>query len=190
MKKVYIIHRWTGASKKDWIWWLKEELEERGFEVLAPNMPNADDPKIEEWVPFLEEICPKPDKDTYFVGHSVSCQAIIRYVERMNIPIGGAVFVAPWFTLMGLESKEDEGIARPWVETPVDFEKVRGLIGKSVAFFSENDYFVPLEDNGKIFQEKLGSEIIVEKGMGHFTEDEGVIEVPSVLSEVLKVASY
>jgi predicted alpha/beta hydrolase family esterase len=40
----------------------------------------------------------------------------------------------------------------------------------------------------KIFEKKLGSKIVIPKNMGHFTEDDGITEIPVVLQEVLKVA--
>ncbi|MCL6500983.1 MAG: alpha/beta hydrolase [Candidatus Pacearchaeota archaeon] len=87
----------------------KKELRERGFKVKALAMP--DTIEIEKWVFFLKKRVPKPDKNTYFVAHSIGCQAVLRYLERTNGKAGGIVFVAPWFHLKNL-SHEEKQIAK------------------------------------------------------------------------------
>ncbi len=52
--------------------------------VQVPAMPNTAEPKIETWVPFLEKLVGKPDKDTYLVGHSIGCQTILRYLDGLK----------------------------------------------------------------------------------------------------------
>ncbi|KKQ37224.1 MAG: hypothetical protein US53_C0024G0012, partial [Candidatus Woesebacteria bacterium GW2011_GWA1_37_7] len=41
-------------------------------------------PKIKEWVPFLQENMSNPDEETHFVGHSIGCQTILRYLETLS----------------------------------------------------------------------------------------------------------
>ncbi len=186
MKRVFIIHGWDGHPNEHWIPWLKRELEKRGFAVEAPQMPNTESPKIEKWVPFLAKLVGKPDKDTFFVGHSIGCQAVMRYLEKAKEPVGGVVFVAGWVTLKGLETPEEELVAKPWLETPIDFGKVKKSAGKIAAFFSDDDPFVPLDD-AKVFRDKLGAEIVIEKKKGHYTMETKVREVPAVLEALLKM---
>lgn len=187
-KRVYIIHGWDGHPKDCWLPWLKNKLGNKGFEVYIPVMPNTEEPKIDEWVGHLLSLVPDPDENTYFVGHSIGCQAILRYLEKLdNKKIGGAVFVAGWLTLTNLETKEERKIADPWLKTPIDFEKVKNNINKVIAIFSDNDPFVPLEENKKIFSEKLNAEIIIENDKGHFTGEDGIFELPIVLQELEKL---
>lgn len=150
-------------------------------------MPDTDCPKIEAWVSFLKKTIKNPGKETYLVGHSIGCQTILRYLQETNAKIGGAVFVAGWLTLKGLKTDEDREIAKPWLETPIDFRKAKQSMEKCTAIFSDNDPFVPLE-NTNLFREKLGARIIVEKQKGHFTESDDVKELPSVLNELVEMA--
>ena len=41
-KRVFIIHGWEGYPEECWFPWLKTEIEKTGFEVVVPNMPDAD----------------------------------------------------------------------------------------------------------------------------------------------------
>ena len=179
MKKVYLIHGWGGSSRGGWFDWLKQELPKMNIKVDALEMPNTDYPKIEEWVGYLMNTVKEIDEETYFVGHSVGCQAIMRFLEKLpeSIKIKGCVFVAGWFNLKEEASEDDEDlkIARPWLETPIDFEKVKQHTNNFLAIFSDNDPYVPLSDK-EIFKEKLNAEIIVKNNQGHFNEAEKIEE--------------
>jgi uncharacterized protein len=185
-KRVFIIHRWSGSPAADWYPWLKVELEKRGFEVHVPEMPDADHPKIETWVPFLAKQIGKLDEDTFLVGHSVGCQTILRFLESAKEKVGGCVFVGGWLPLKNLTADE-KSVAKPWLETPINFEKVRKATKNSTAIFSDNDPYVPL-NNMKLFEQNLGAKIVLESKKGHFTDEEGVKELPVVMNELLKLA--
>ncbi len=186
VKRVFIVHGWASSPGKDFHPWLKSKLEEAGFEVFAPEMPDTDNPRIETWVPFLAKQVGKLDKDTYFVGHSIGCQTILRFLERAKGKAGGCVFVGGWFSLRGLETTEEKEIAAPWLETSIDFEKVKKATKKFAAIFSDNDPYVPMK-NVDFVKENLGARVVIEKGLGHFTEEEGVTELPVALKELLKL---
>jgi len=186
-KRVFIIHGWEATPESEFHPWLKKELEAKGFEVITPEMPDTAAPKINAWVGKLSEIVGKINEDTYFIGHSIGCQTILRYLETLPVTtkIGGVVLLAPWMHLdkktMKEEGEEGIEIAKPWVETPLNWSKVTSHIkGKIVAIFSDNDPYVPLTDS-EIFKEKLNAKIIIEKEKGHFTDDDGCrYIVPSV----------
>jgi hypothetical protein len=181
-KKVYIIHGWGGNSKEKWLVRLGKQLADRGWEIFIPDMPNTDAPKIEEWIGYLQELISNPDENVFLVGHSIGCQAIMRYLEKLeNAEVGGMVFVAGWFNLTSLESDEEREIAKPWLETPIDFEKIKSATSSCTVILSNNDPYVPLAETKAIFEKKLGARVIVENSKGHFTEDDNVFELPEIL---------
>ena len=190
-KRVFIAHGWGGNPQEGWFPWLKRELEKRNFEVFVPQLPQADKPRIKTWIPALAKVITKPDSKTYFVGHSMGCQTIARYLE--NLPkkekVGGAVFVAGFFKrLTGLESDpEVQKTDRHWLNAPIDFKKIKSHLNKSVAIFSDDDPYVPL-DNQDDFRDKLGSEIIVKHNMDHFSGNRGFTKLPVALKAVLDIS--
>jgi len=184
-KRIFIVHRWDGSPDSDWYPWLESQLEDRGYRARTIEMPNPEAPEIKTWLAALDEAVGEADQDTYFVGHSIGCQAILRYLAVLpgDQKIGGAVFVAGWFDLIGLETEEEKEMAKPWLETPIDLEIARAAGGKITAIFSDNDPFVPLA-NADIFEKKLGAKIVIEKGAGHFA---GMEELPLALGEILEI---
>lgn len=191
MKRIFIVHGWGGNPEEGWFPWLKEELEKIGFKVFVPQLPDADNPRIYNWVPALARVVGKADKETYFIGHSMGCQTIARYLE--NLPneekIGGAIFVAGFFKHLK-ELEDDENVRetdKHWFSASLSLEKVRTHLLKSIAIFSDDDPWVSL-DSQDDFKEKLGSEIIIEHNMGHFSgARDKVFQLPVVLEQFKKL---
>lgn len=190
-KRVYIIHGWDGYPKEGWFPWLKKELENQGFTVVIPLLPNNEEPRIKNWIPALQQIVNNPDEQTYFIGHSMGCQAIIRYLETLpkNIKIGGAVFVAGFFkSLSNLEDEEIvRNVANEWLKTPINLQEAKKHLNKSIAIFSDNDPYVSL-DNQDEFKNILNSKIIIEHEKKHFSGSTGTIELPIALEAILEMS--
>jgi len=189
MKRVIIVHGWDGTPEEGWFPWLKKELEARGFQAIVPKLPDAETPSIEKWVPALAAAVGAVDEDTYFVGHSMGCQAIARFLEGLpqEQKAGGVVYVAGFFDSLMLSEDEEEEVWNKWKNAPLDLSRVRTQAPKSVAIFSDDDPYVPLS-NQNDFKNKLGSEIIIEHGKNHFNESSGYFELPIALESVLKLA--
>ncbi len=187
-KRAIIVHGWDGTPETAWFPWLKKELESKGFKVTVPQLPDPGTPRIENWVPKLAEVVGTPDENTYFVGHSMGNQAIARYLESLpeGTRVGGAVFVAGFFKhITNTDNNASETETRKhWLEAKLDLKKVRSHLPKSIAIFSDDDPFVPL-DNQNDFRDKLGSKIIIEHAKSHFSK--GMLELPSALEAVLSL---
>jgi len=184
VKRVFLVHGWDGSPDNCWFPWLRKELESRGFLVIVPSMPDSESPNIETWVPFLQEQIGALDENTYLVGHSIGCQTIMRALEGMDGVVGGLVFVAGFFNLPNLETEEEKEIAKPWLDTPIDTTKINAKY--VVAVFSDDDEDVPLTDS-KLFEQRLNAKVIIETEKGHFSDDDGVKELPVVLEELIKL---
>ena len=185
-KRLFVVHGWGGSSNEPMIAWLGKVGVEAGFETTVLDMPNPSVPTIDAWTKHLEDNVYYVDQDTYFVGHSIGCQAILRYLEmNKGSTLGGALFVAPWVQLIGLETQEEQDIARPWIDRPIDFAGIRAMGGKFVTVFSDNDKFVPLDANKDVFEKALNPKIIIESAKGHFSQEDGVTDLP-VAKEILE----
>jgi len=188
-KRVVLVHGWADRPNRGWFLWLDEELSKRGFEIIAPILPDRKNPRREAWVNALKEAVGTPDEETYFVGHSAGCQAVLRFIaEFPDTVVGPTVFVAG--SLRSREEVEDdpERLARweEWHGDVIDFEKVRKQIPKSLAVFSDDDPWVPVSHSKK-FKERLGSEIVIEQGKGHFSfVKDGIDTMPVVFDFLIE----
>lgn len=188
MKRAFLVHGWGGSPEREWFPWLKVELEKNGFDVQVPALPDSDHPHITAWVPALAAAVGTPDAETYFVGHSMGCQTIARYLSGLEGPVtvGGVVYVGGYFDSLTLGEDEEVDIWDEWRTVPIDLSRVKARAPKSIALFSSDDPYVPLE-NMKRFGQELGSKIIIEHGQGHFSGDE-YVQLPAALEAVLELA--
>ena len=164
-KKVYIIHGREGSPEHGRLYWLQEELNALGIETKGFFMPHPEIPTIDDRVQVLKDQI-IPDSQTYIVAHSVGVQTAIRWLESLeNVKIGWLLSVAWWFHLESLKD-EELLIARPWIETHIDTEKVKQHCKQFVAIFSDNDPWVPVLDTEEFIQ-RLDAEVIIEHDMDH-----------------------
>lgn len=192
MKKVFLVHCWDGTSDDGWYPWIEQELKKYNVEVIRFDMPNTANPTIEEWVSTLNEKVDKLNEETYFMGHSIGCQTIIRYLEAKEVTkIGGILFVAPWLDLLpeAVEDEDSYNTAYPWIHTPIDFEKVKEFSNNINCIFSDNDYFVDLKQEQE-FKQKLNAKTIIVNEKGHISQDDDIFELNEILElskEMLEV---
>jgi len=189
MKRVVLIHGWGGTPKNHWFPWLKKELENKDFEVLVPVMPDTHKPRPEPWINKIKEILSEPNEDTFLVGHSIGCWAILKYLQSIDKKVGGAVLVAPWFVVKREGDYKDKDITDTWTKISLDFEKIKQAANNFTAVFSDDDPDVPLE-YAKILKENINSKTIIEHNKGHFTMENNISQLPSVLKELLDMSHH
>lgn len=186
-KRVIIVHGWGGYAEECWFPWLRRELVERGYVVFVPPMPDPDHPLMRLWIDHLSEVTGHCDEHTYFVGHSLGCQTILRYLQEQSpaIRIGGALLVAG-FEHLSAKANEPEHykVLEPWLKNPIHWETIRGRSDHFTAIFSDNDEWVPLS-NVEVFAKKLGAETVVLHGKDHFSGRSGITELPEALDALL-----
>ncbi len=183
MSRVIIVHGWSGSSQRDFMPWAKKELKKMRYEILVPDLPDTDNPKIETWVPYLAQVIGEVRESDILIGHSMGCQTILRFLESLpsGKKVDKVILVAGFGPYLKGLTKEEQQIAQPWLDASLDLDKVKPHANSFVAIFSDNDPYVPLEENRKVFEEKLGAKIIVEHNMSHFNEGAGITKLPVLL---------
>lgn len=184
MKNIYIVHCWDGKSSDGWYPWLDKMIASDNIKVIRFDMPDTESPQIEKWVSTLDKyVNGNLNENTYFIGHSIGCQTIMRYLERQNVnKIGGILFVAPWLELLpsALEDEESKTTARPWLDTPIDFNKIKNLTSNIYALFSDDDYFVDIKQE-QVFAKLIEAKTKIVSKCGHISQDDGIYELDDIL---------
>lgn len=162
---ILLVPRWAGTPDSDWYPWLRGELD--APITTAHLLPRPDAPTIAAMVEQLAALAP-PDTlaDTLLVGHSVGCQALIRYVASLpeGTSVRGLVAIAGWFEL---DSAWPPIV--PWIDTPIDTGRVRDALGFAHLVLSDNDpYTGDHRANARQWRERLGAEVTLIPGGAHF----------------------
>lgn len=189
MNKIYIVHCWDGTKDDGWYPWLDKKISNNDNKVFRFNMPDTANPKIDFWVSYLDKQVNQLDEHTFFVGHSIGCQTILRYLENKKVKkIGGILFVAPWLDLLpeAISDEESYNTAKPWLNTPINFKKIKSIAPKITCIFSDDDYFVSLEQEKK-FKELLDAKTIIVKEKGHISKEDGVEELEDIYNALFNI---
>jgi len=192
-KRAFIIHGYLSYPEEAWLPWLRDELEKRGYAVALPAMPNPGRPSLPRWIGFIAKLVGEPDRETVLIGHSLGCQAVLCYLETLGAAgksVGRTVLVAGGFPggMPLAEAREKAGGNKallPWFTIAVDPKKVKKAAGKCTVILSGDDPYIPVEKARAAFRARLNPRIVMEKGKGHFNEDDNITRLPSALKAAL-----
>lgn len=159
MKNASIFHGTGGTPDLFWFPYLQSELKSRGFDVWLPQLPQADKPDINVWLPFaLSE--GRYDEETILIGHSAGCPLILSILENIDSKIKLAVLVA------GFTEPLDEK-PEPILQKSYDWEKIQSHVENFIFINSDNDPWGCDDKAGRKMFDKLGGTLIIRKGEGH-----------------------
>ena len=166
-----LIHGYTAQS--DSIFWpgLKEELENKGHKVFCPDLPNTEEPNIDEQVQYiLDNIDFEIDENTVLVAHSLGGAVTYKLLEKINKKIFKAVLVDPVVSYDFADNK------RPMVEKSCDWkfdwEKIKKMSDDFVVL-GESGFKTITEKDLRFVSEKLGAELILATPQSeHFTGEQ------------------
>lgn len=185
MKRAVFVHGWYGHPTDGWWPWLKTELENQGYEVIAPQMPDTESPQVDNWVHVLDEVVGNPTPDTYLVGHSLGCITILRYLESLNDggeqKVGGAVLVAGFAEDLAFDGYN--GALANFFTKPLGLKQIRSHCPKFWLISSDNDPTVTRDNHARL-KEYLDAHETWEHNKKHLTGDDGIFELQSAVNAV------
>ena len=158
MKNAIIFHG-TGEKPSDyWYPYLKNKLEEKGYMVSIPVLPNADKPDIVNWLPkALEE---NYSKDTVVIGHSAGSTLILGLLDVLNIKIKQAIMVAAFY-------KNLPDFKEPIIKSSYNWERISENVEEIYVVNSDNDPWGCSVEVGLDLIGKIGGTLIVPHNQGH-----------------------
>jgi len=171
---VVIVHGWASAPGEGWLGWLADELRERGYEVIAPQMPHPRQPDIDEWLEKLREVVGER-RHLVLAGHSLGCAVLLQFVAGLdeNVVVEKLVLIAGFYL---------EKTTTHWPKhylTNTELVQMKEHIRDSYILYSDDDEMVAPERSLQL-AEKLGAQVIELHQMGHFAPRR-LTELPEAL---------
>lgn len=158
MKKVFIFHG-TGSSSADfWFPYIKNSLDQKEYQVIIPNLPNTDNPVLEECLNYTESL--EFDSETILIGHSSWCPLILSLLERRKECVARTIFVA-WFSRQLWEE------TNPILQEQYQWENISTKSKEFYFINSLNDPWWCNENEGNNFQKYLWGTLILPSKEGH-----------------------
>lgn len=191
MKQAVLLHG-TGGNDHDYLWFAdtKQYLEDHGYEVWWPQLPNANRPQLEDSLAFVEENMPPLDEESIMIGHSSACPLILFLLENSMITVKQVVLVAGFYEPID-DAKHGGRSHLMLPEEGFDYDRIRTAAEQFVLINSDNDPWGCTADKARPVADELDGKLIVAEGQGHMGAfgryNEPVSELP-VLKDVLAVA--
>jgi uncharacterized protein len=166
-------------EEKHWHAWVRDQLRNKGFEVICENMPSPELAERKIWLPHLKNKF-KADKKTIIIGHSSGGLAALRYLE--NNKLLGIIIAGVNYTDLGMEEEKLSG----YYDDPWQWGKIKKNAQWIVHFASQDDPYIPIKEQRFIHQ-KLDSEYHEYTDRGHFgSEYKTAKKFPEVVEVVLR----
>lgn len=169
MKNAIILHGTGNTPEGNWFRWLEKELQDKGYEVWLPQLPDAEIPDAKKYNHLLLNNGFDFNSETVMVGHSSGAVEILNLLQEL--PEG--VKIKASFLVGAFKGPLDKSSRSKLFPKPYDFEKIKEHCARFVFIHSDNDPYVPLSD-AEFLTEKLGGKLVVEKGQGHFNLETGL----------------
>lgn len=160
--KIIIIPGNGGAhiETDHWYAWVRDELKNKGYEVIAEDMPDPVMARANIWLPHIEQVY-KADENTIIIGHSSGGVAALRYLETHKLR--GAIVVGINYGDLGDAGEKASG----YYDAPWQWDKIKENAGWIAQFASADDPYIPV-DQPRLIHEKLNTEYFELSDRGHF----------------------
>lgn len=185
MKKAVLLHGTDGTPNDHWFPWFRNKLEENGYEVFAPTLPQNHMPNREVYEQFLKE-SGWDFSDNLLIGHSSGTTTILNLLMSDWFPkVKGSVLVGTFLnekltkTADWYEPGQFDGL---FVQD-FDVEKIESRCPEFIFVHGDNDHACDYND-AKQFCQKLKGEFITIKNGQHLSTSSGITELPEVIDKL------
>jgi leucyl-tRNA synthetase len=193
--KILMIHGLSGDSEENWFPWAKIELEKLGYEVLVPNLPDSDEPKLENWLQALESLGISHEDNISIIGHSLGAPTACQFILKNKLNIENLILVAPvgkdhskenWDNLRqaGIEEKSIQA-AKKFIEKNNNIEEINKYCKVIKLYFSDDDPYISLSVQD--FYSSLNAEVETLSGKGHFNTSSGITSFSEMIKDFKEV---
>lgn len=167
MKQAVLLHG-TDGNDHDYFWFADTRafLEDHGYEVWWPQLPNTHRPQLEESLAFVEENLPALDEESIIIGHSSACPLILSLLENSMLEVKQVVLVSGFYE--PIDDANEGGISHLMLpEGGFDWDRIRTAAQQFVLINSDNDPWGCTADKARPVAEELDGQLVVATGLGH-----------------------
>lgn len=175
-RKLVIVHGYLSTPRHHWYKNAGKDLAPYFDDIIIPRMPEPRIPDPAVWLDELKNTVSVPDEKTFFIGHSLGCAAILRYLlsQDTECSVGGAVFVSGFVDPIATIPQVDR-----FVNKPFDYGKIEEILINKIMVYSGDDKVVPPQHSIRL-SKLINSKLYSYHNCGHFTQNDGVKEFPQL----------
>lgn len=188
-KTVLVLHWWGWSSKKWWNSWLKEELENRGYNVIVPDLPDSDYPNLQKQLKFLEQYKSELDENSIIIWHSFWAFLANHFINSLDHNIFKLIHIG-WVYSKDLLNNTDFKDFK-WAEdfykslnNDFDLDVIKNKVIYFKSYLSRNDSLIPFISTHDYYK-KNNIDLRIFEDKWHFNESSNIFKFPELLGEIL-----
>ena len=171
-KNAIILHGTGDKPDQFWFPYIKAALENKGYSVWLPQLPNAEKPNLKDWLSFVLENG-TISSDTILIGHSAGAQLILTLLEKIDCQVKQVILVSGYAEALPNDPESKE-------RRELNLEAMKPHAKDIIFINSDNDPWGCNDVQGRIMFDNLGgTQIIRHEGhMGSTTHKQPYKEFP------------
>lgn len=181
MKNFFIIHGSDGHSNENWFPWMKEKLEQAGYECITPDFPCENGHQLTKWYEVIGKYKDRITPETVFIAHSRGVSFVLNLLTDFEYEVDSLYMIGGFIENLWHKPNTPQ---TSFFSKPFNFEKVKNQCKRFVNYQSDNDPYIPVEHGLKV-SKSLNAEYKLIKGAGHFNTPAGYTQFPELLEEVI-----
>ena len=175
MSQYLIVHGLEGSGPEHWQSWLAERLRARGLEVAYPSLPEADNPRLADWLEALRgELGALSPAETTVLCHSLGSLLWLHHAAS-----GPPEQVARVLLVTPPQPDVDDPQSPGFRPVPLDRDGVAAAARETRLVCSTDDPWCPPETSRRIAA-AIGAPIDWIENGGHVNTDAGYGPWPAV----------
>ena len=187
MKRATILHDTDSSPSEHWFPWMKVYLEQNGYNVFAPLLPNHIKPNRHIYEDFLKD-SGWDFTNNIIVGHSSGATTILNLLQSDWFPPVNTCVLAGTFLNQKLTKDADWVINGQFDNLFLDSYDPEIILKKCSKFYfvhGSNDPYCDIND-AKELSKKINGTFITIKNGHHLGEPSGVLELPQITAVLEK----
>ncbi len=181
MLNILIVHGAYGGPEKHWIPWIKEKLENHGYNVVVPRFPDPQSHDLNSWLMVFNDYRKYLDKDSLIIGHEIGSIFIFHILEELKDKVR-AVFLVSSF--IGKPTHEKFKVINPeFINKEFQWEKIKKSCQRFYLYHGNNDPYIPVED-AITLAENLDANLNLIRNGGHLDQNSGYLMFELLLEEI------
>lgn len=165
MRNALLLHGTGGTPTNFWFPSVRKYFESAGYNVVAPQLPNADRPVLTDWLDVALNVT-SFDAETIIIAHSAACPLVLSILERIDAPIEQAICVAGFY-----QPREGRPQGLLMLQDQYDWRRIKENAREILFINSDDDPWACNDAQARVAAAELSATLIVPAGQGHMGSD-------------------
>lgn len=176
-KRALIFHGTMGSPDGNWFPWLRDALEQEGWQITVPTFPTPENHSLASWISALENQVSNLDNIDLLVGHSLGANLILHILESGLCKTDKAILVG--CTIAKGNVAEYNELNKSFVKD-FDWKAIKGNFNHGYILHGDNDPYVPIAQAQSV-ADGLALDLQTIKDGGHLNIETGYDRFPLLL---------